>query len=95
MRFRPLHHRLVVKRIEDAPRTKGGIVIPETAKERPQQGKVVAAGPGRLMDDGTVRALNVAPGDHVLFDRFAGSEFQLDGEEHLILSEDDVLAVLS
>jgi len=95
MKVRPLYDRLVVKRVEPEPETKGGILIPETAKEKPQQGTVIAAGGGKAMDDGTVRALLVSPGDRVLFDKFVGSEFQFDGEQHLIIREDDVLAILS
>jgi len=95
MKVRPLYDRLVVKRVEAELETKGGILIPETAKEKPQQGMVIAAGDGKAMDDGTVRALLVATGDRVLFDKFVGSEFQFDGEQHLIIREDDVLAILS
>jgi len=95
MKVRPLYDRLVVKRVEAEPETKGGILIPETAKEKPQQGTVIAAGGGKAMDDGTIRALLVSTGDRVLFDKFVGSEFQFDGEQHLIIREDDVLAILS
>ncbi|MEE9608094.1 MAG: co-chaperone GroES [Myxococcota bacterium] len=94
MKIRPLQDRMLVKRIEDEDKTKGGIIIPDTAKEKPQQGKVVAVGKGRVMDDGKVRPLEVHKGDRVLFSKFSGSEVDLGGEEHLIVREDDVLAVL-
>ena len=94
MKIRPLQDRMLVKRIEDEDKTKGGIIIPDTAKEKPQQGKVVAVGKGRVMEDGKVRPLEVHKGDRVLFSKFSGSEVDLGGEEHLIVREDDVLAVL-
>jgi chaperonin GroES len=94
MKFRPLHDRLLVKRIEEEARSKGGIVIPDTAKEKPQEGRVVAVGTGKVSEDGTVTPLEVHVGDRVLFGKYAGTEVQLDGEEHLIIREDDVLAVL-
>jgi chaperonin GroES len=93
--IRPLYDRLVIKRLEEEPVTRSGILIPETARKKPQQGKVVATGDGRMMENGNVRALLVAKGDRVLFDELAGSEFQFDGEEHLVIREDDVLAILS
>jgi chaperonin GroES len=92
--IRPLYDRLVVKRLAEEPETKGGILIPGTARTKPQQGKVIAAGTGRMLEGGAVRALLVAKGDLVLFDESAGSEFQLDGEPHLMIREDDVLAIL-
>jgi len=93
-RVRPLQDRLIVKRIETKEeRTAGGIIIPDTAKEKPQEGEVVAAGPGRR-DDGKLRALDVRTGDRVLFGKWAGTEIKLDGEEHLILREEDVLGVV-
>ena len=95
MKVRPLHDRLLVERVEEETKTKGGILIPDTAKEKPQQGKVIAAGSGKVMEDGKVRALAVAAGDRVLFTKYAGSEFQLDGEQYLIIREDDVLAILN
>ena len=95
MKVRPLYDRLVVKRAEEEAKTKGGILIPDTAKETPQQGTVIAAGSGKVMEDGNVRAMLVSKGDRVLFGKFVGSEFQLDGEQHLIIREDDVLAILS
>ena len=94
MKFRPLHDRLLVKRIAEDEKSKGGIIIPDTAKEKPMQGKVVAAGPGKVNEDGEVTPLDVKKGDKVLFSKYAGSEIQLDGDEHLIIREDDVLAVL-
>jgi chaperonin GroES len=94
MKVRPLYDRLLVKRIEEEAKTKGGILIPDTAKEKPQQGHVIAAGGGKVMEDGKVRALVVVPGDRVLFTKYAGAEFQFDGEQHLIIREDDVLAIL-
>ena len=94
MKVRPLHDRLLVERVEEEAQTKGGILIPDTAKEKPQQGKVIAAGTGKVLEDGKVRPLAVAAGDRVLFTKYAGSEFQLDGEQHLIIREDDVLAIL-
>ena len=93
--IRPLYDRLVIKRLAEEPTTPSGILIPGTARKKPQQGKVVATGTGRMLDDGSVRALLVAKGDRVLFDELAGSEFQFDGEPHLMLREDDVLAILS
>lgn len=94
MLVKPLHDRLLVKRIEEETRTTGGLVIPDSAKEKPMEGTVVAVGKGKTDDDGRLRALDVRKGDRVLFTRYAGSEVQLDGDEHLILREDDVLAVL-
>ena len=94
LKMRPLHDRIVVKRIDDEAKTKGGIIIPDTAKEKPQQGRVVAAGNGKLLEDGTIRPLDVHRGDKVLFTRYSGTEIQIEGEEHLIIREDDVLGVL-
>lgn len=95
MKVRPLYDRLLVERVEEETATKGGILIPDTAKEKPQRGRVIAAGNGKLLEDGSLRALAVRQGDRVLFTRFAGTEFQLDGEQHFIIREDDVLAILS
>jgi chaperonin GroES len=95
MKIRPLHDRILVKRVEEETTTKGGIIIPDTAKEKPQEGRVVAVGSGKLLEDGSVRPLDVKTGDRVLFGKYAGSEVNLDGEEHVILREDDVLAVIS
>jgi chaperonin GroES len=94
MRVRPLQDRVIVKRIEDQEqRSVGGIIIPDTAKEKPQEGKVVAVGPGRR-EDGKVIALDVKAGDRVLFGKYSGTEIKLDGEEHLILREEDILGVV-
>jgi chaperonin GroES len=94
MKVRPLHDRLLIQRIEEEVTTKGGIIIPDTAKEKPQEGRVIAAGAGRVSDDGGVRPLDVKKGDRVLFSKYSGTEITLEGEEHLIVREDDVLAVL-
>jgi chaperonin GroES len=95
MKFRPLQDRVLIKRIEDdAERTKGGLYIPDAAKEKPQKGKVIAVGKGRVSDDGKVTPLDVKAGDKVLFGKYSGSEIKLDGEEHLIMREEDILAVL-
>ena len=94
MKVRPLHDRLLVKRVAEEEKTKGGIIIPETAKEKPIEGKVVAVGNGKLMDNGEVRPLAVKEGDRVLFGKYSGTEVKIEGEEHLILREDDILAVI-
>ncbi len=95
MKVRPLQDRVLVKRIEEAEeKTRGGIIIPDTAKEKPQQGKVVAAGKGKVGEDGKVIPLDVKVGDTILFGKYAGSEIKIDGEEHLILREDDILGVI-
>ena len=94
MKVRPLHDRLIVRRIEEEEKTAGGIIIPDTAKEKPQEGRVVAVGPGKLDEEGEVRPLEVNKGDRVLFSKYAGTEIQLEGVEHLIIREDDVLACL-
>ncbi len=93
VRVRPLHDRVIVKRIQEEEKTKGGIIIPDTAKEKPQEGEVIAVGPGRR-ENGKVIALDVKEGDRVLFGKYAGTEIKLNGEEHLILREDDILGVL-
>src|ERR1700730_2512306 len=93
MSFRPLHDRLLVKRIEEHEQAKGGIVIPDTAKEKPQQGEVVAVGTGRRLKDGTIIPLDLRVGDRIIFGKYAGNEVILEGEEVLILREDEVLAV--
>jgi len=95
MKIRPLADRLVVKRLEQEEKTKGGIIIPDTAKEKPIEGVVVATGNGKVLKDGKVRALDVKEGDRVLFGKYSGTEVKLDGVEHVILGEDDVLAVLN
>jgi chaperonin GroES len=94
MKFRPLHDRVVVRRIEEDERTPGGIIIPDTAKEKPQQGEVIAAGPGARDEKGMVQPLDVKAGDRVLFGKWSGSEVKIDGEELLIMKESDILGVL-
>jgi chaperonin GroES len=95
MKIRPLQDRVLVKRIEDeVEKTKGGIIIPDTAKEKPQQGKVMAVGKGKVNDDGKVTPLDVKVGDTILFGKYSGSEIKVDGEEHLIMREDDILGVV-
>jgi chaperonin GroES len=94
MKIRPLYDRVIVKRVSEQETSKGGIIIPDTAKEKPFEGKVIAVGNGKLLDDGTTRALQVKPGDVVLFGKYSGTEIKLDGEEHLIVREDEILGVL-
>ena len=94
MKIRPLQDRVIVKRIEEAEKTKGGIIIPETAKEKPMERKVIAVGKGKLMEDGKVHALDVKAGDRILFGKYSGTEVKIDGEEHLIMREDDILGVI-
>lgn len=94
MNIRPLQDRLVVRRVEEQETTKGGIIIPDSAKERPLEGEVVAVGAGKRLDDGTQVALDVKKGDRVLFGKYAGTEIKLEGVEHLILREDEVLGVI-
>ncbi|MEY4511846.1 MAG: hypothetical protein RLZZ450_3968 [Pseudomonadota bacterium] len=94
MAIRPLHDRVLIKRVEEEQKTKGGIIIPDTAKEKPAEGKVIAVGNGRVLEDGKVRPLDVKAGDRVLFGKYSGTEVKVDGEEHLILREDDILVVL-
>jgi chaperonin GroES len=94
MKFRPLHDRVVVRRIEEDERTKGGIIIPDTAKEKPQQGEVVTVGPGARDEKGVVQPLEVKAGDRVLFGKWSGSEVKIDDEELLIMKESDILGVL-
>ena len=94
MKFRPLHDRVVVRRIEEGDRTKGGIIIPDTAKEKPQQGEIVAVGPGAPDEKGKVQPLDVKPGDRVLFGKWSGTEVKLDGEELIIMKESDIMGVL-
>jgi chaperonin GroES len=93
MRIRPLQDRIVVKRLEGETKTKGGLIIPDTAKEKPIEGKVVAVGNGKVLKNGKVRPLEVHVGDVVLFGKYTGTEIKIDGEEHVLLREDDVLAV--
>jgi len=94
MQFRPLHDRVVVRRIEEDKRTPGGIIIPDTAKEKPIEGEVIAVGNGKVTDKGEVRKLDVKKGDRILFGKYSGTEVKIDGEEHLILREDDILGVI-
>ena len=94
MKARPLHDRILVKRIDEGEQKIGGIIIPDTAKEKPQQGKVIAVGKGKSKDDGTVIPLEVKEGDTILFGKYSGQEIKLDGEEFLIMREDEVLAIL-
>jgi chaperonin GroES len=94
MNARPLHDRILVQRIEEGEQKIGGIIIPDSAKEKPQQGKVVAVGNGKVKDDGSRIPLDVKSGDHILFGKYSGQEIKLDGEEYLIMREDEVLAVL-
>ena len=93
MKFRPLHDRVVVRRVEEETKSSGGIIIPDTAKEKPQHAKVIAVGNGRILENGQVRALDVKAGDTVLFGKYSGTEVKIDGEEHLILREEDLLGV--
>jgi chaperonin GroES len=93
-KIRPLHNRLIVKRVDEEEKTTGGIIIPDTAKEKPQQGNVIAVGPGKRDDKGKVIPPDVRAGDRVLFSKYAGTEVKLEGEDHLIISEDEVLAIL-
>jgi chaperonin GroES len=95
MKVHPLYDRLLVERVDGEAVTKGGILIPDTAKEKPQQGRVIAAGDGKIMEDGKLRALAVREGDRVLFTKFAGTEFAVDGEQQFIIREDEVLAILT
>ncbi|UCE84726.1 MAG: co-chaperone GroES [Deltaproteobacteria bacterium] len=94
MKVRPLHDRILVERIEAEAKTKSGLFIPDTAREKPQEGRVIAVGKGRVTDEGKLLPIEVHPGDRILFGKFAGSEIQIEGEERLIIREDDVLAVL-
>jgi chaperonin GroES len=95
MRVRPLHDRLLVRRIEEKETARGGIIIPDTAREKPQEGKVLAVGNGRVLENGTKVVLEVRAGDRILFGKYSGSEIEIEGEEALILREDEVLAVLA
>ena len=94
IKVRPLHNRLIVDRLDEDEKTSGGIIIPDSAKEKPQQGRVIAAGGGRRDEKGNIIAMDVKDGDRVLFSKYSGTEVKLDGEDYLIISEDDVLAVL-
>ena len=94
MNVRPLHDRIIVQRLEEGEQKVGGIIIPDSAKEKPQQGKVIAVGKGKIKDDGKVLPLDVKEGDTILFGKYSGQEIKLDGEEFLIMREDEVLAVI-
>lgn len=94
MKLRPLHDRVLVKRLEQKEMVKGGIIIPDTAKEKPQEGEVVAVGDGKVSEDGNVRPMNVKVGDKILFGKYAGTDVKIDDEEYIIMREDDILGVL-
>jgi chaperonin GroES len=94
MKIRPLHDRIIVKRLEEEEKTKGGIIIPDTAKEKPMEGKVIAVGKGKILEDGKLQSLDVKAGDRVLFGKYSGTEVKIEGEEHLIMREDDILGVI-
>ncbi len=94
MKIRPLQDRIIVRRVDEEETTKGGIIIPDTAKEKPQEGKVIAVGKGKLNEDGKLQPLDVKKGDKVLFSKYAGTEINIKGVEHLIIREDDVLGVV-
>jgi chaperonin GroES len=95
MAFRPLHDRVVIQRVEEEEKTKGGIIIPDTAKEKPMEGKVIAVGPGARGDDGKIHPLDVKKGDRVLFGKWSGTEVKLDGEELIIMKESDLMGVIA
>ena len=94
MKIRPLHDRILIKRLEEQEQKKGGIIIPDTAKEKPQEGKVIAVGNGKVTDEGKKIPLDVKAGDRILFGKYSGSEVKIDGDEYLILREEDVLGIL-
>jgi len=94
MKIRPLQDRVIVRRVKEEEKTKGGLFIPDTAKEKPVEGMVLAVGNGKILEDGTVRKLDVKAGDRVLFGKYSGNEVKVEGEEHLILREDDILGVI-
>jgi len=94
MKLKPLHDRVLVKRLEEEEKTKGGIIIPDTAKEKPIKGEVIAVGPGRLTDDGKRIEMSVKVGDKVMFSKYAGTEVKIEGEEYLIMREDDIVAII-
>ena len=94
MNIRPLQDRVIVRRVKEEEKTKGGLYIPDSAKEKPIEGEVIAVGNGKVNEDGTVRKLDVKEGDRILFGKYSGSEVKIDGEEHLILREDDILGVI-
>ena len=94
MKIRPLQDRVIVQRIEEEEKTKGGLIIPDTAKEKPQEGKVVSVGKGKLNEDGKIMPLDVKVNDRVLFGKYSGTEINIDGEEHLIMREEDILGII-
>jgi chaperonin GroES len=94
MKIRPLQDRVIVKRLEEEEKTKGGIIIPDTAKEKPQEGKVIAVGKGKVTEEGKVIPLDVKAGDRILFGKYSGTEIKIEGEEHLIMREEDILGVI-
>ena len=94
MKVRPLHDRVIVKRVEEEAKTKGGIIIPDTAKEKPIEGKVVAVGKGKILENGNQQPLEVKKGDKILFGKYAGTEINIEGDEHLIMREDDIIAIV-
>jgi chaperonin GroES len=94
MKFRPLYDRILVERVESEEKTKGGIIVPDTAKEKPQQGKVIAVGHGKCLEDGKLIPLEVKAGDTILFGKYSGSEIKIEGNEYLIMKEDDVLGLV-
>lgn len=94
MKLRPLHDRVIVKRLEEEAKSSGGIIIPDTAKEKPQEGKVIAVGKGKILDNGKVSPMAVKKGDRILFGKYSGTDIKIDGEEHLIMREDDILAIV-
>jgi len=93
MSFKPLHDRVLVRRVESDEKTTGGLIIPDSAKEKPQEGQVIAVGPGKTLDNGTVAEPNVKAGDRILFSKYAGTDVNVDGDDHIIIREDDVLAI--
>ncbi len=93
MKIRPLQDRILVKRVEEEAKTSGGIIIPDSAKEKPQEGLVVAVGPGKTLESGEIAELGVKAGDRILFSKYAGTDVNVDGDEHIIIREDDVLAI--
>jgi chaperonin GroES len=95
MKARPLHDRIILKRIEEKETVKGGIIIPDTAKEKPMEGEIISAGPGKMMEDGKRSPMDVKPGDRVLFGKYAGTEIKIDDEEYVIMREEEILAVLT
>jgi len=94
MKIRPLQDRVIVRRLEEEEKTKGGIIIPDTAKEKPQEGKVIAVGKGKMTEDGKLIPLDVKAGDKILFGKYSGTEVKIEGEEHLIMREEDILGVI-